>query len=152
MFTFSSKWGFFANNPVHVKVQMWFSVGENWSNIAICFPDAYAYPINRTPGLPPQAGWVSVMKTTENGFIGEGDIIFTSPGSFGYIIFSEENPVYYAAEQQIIQISPSENLLQIKIGVYATGIALISLGLSVLMLPKIIEKRITRKEKGRDNL
>ncbi|MEM3875374.1 MAG: hypothetical protein QXU45_09625 [Candidatus Bathyarchaeia archaeon] len=147
LFVFNSKWGFFSNSPIHVKVQMWVTVGENVTEVAICFPDAYAYPINQTPGRPPNAGWIPIRK--ENNFTGEGDIIFTYPGAFGYIIYSEGKPVYYAADQEIIQISPPENLSQLKITVYSVGIALISLGLSVLILPKIrtAKKRKTNKRK-----
>jgi|YelNatPaOPRAMG01_1025707.scaffolds.fasta_scaffold147604_2 hypothetical protein len=142
MFVFTSKGGFFSNNPIHVKIQMWLTVGENYSNIAICFPDAYTYPMNQTLGKPPSVGWVQVIK--ENNFTGEGDIIFTFSGSFGYIIFSQEKPVYYAAEQHIIQISPYESLLQKKFTSYGVGVALISLGVTVLALPKI---RTARKRK-----
>ena len=105
------------------------------SEVAICFQDAYAYPITQIPGKPPNAAWIPVTK--ENKFIGEGDLIFTSPGTFGYIIYSEGKPVYYAAGQQIIQISPSENMFQIKIAIYSLGITLISLGISIVILPKI---------------
>ncbi|MDW8034533.1 MAG: hypothetical protein RMI79_06360 [Nitrososphaerota archaeon] len=146
-FVFNSKWGFFSNSPIHVKVQIWVAAGENASDVAICFPDAYAYPINQTPSKPPHAGWIPIRK--ENNFTGEGDIIFTYPGTFDYIIYSEGKPVYYAAEREIIQISPPENLHQIKITVYGVGIALISLGLSVFILPKIriVKKRKTTKKK-----
>ena len=88
MFTFTSKGGFFANNPIHVRIQMWLTVGKNYSNIVICFPDAYAYPRNQTPGKPPNAGWIPITKS--GNLTGEGDIEFTSSGSFGYIIYSEE--------------------------------------------------------------
>jgi hypothetical protein len=137
MFIFSSKWGFFSNSPIHVKVQMWVTEGVNLSEVAICFPDAYAYPITQTSGKPPNAAWIPVTKEKENKFMGEGDLVFTSPGTFGYIIYSEGKPVYYAGGQQIIQISPPENLFQIKIAYYGLGIALISLGISILILPKI---------------
>jgi hypothetical protein len=147
MFVFTSKGGFFSNNPIHVKIQMWLTVGENYSDIAICFPDAYAYPMNQTLGKPPSAGWVQVIK--ENNFTGEGDIIFTSSGSFGYIIFSEEKPVYYAAEQHIIQISPHESLLQMKFAIYSVGVTLISIGVSVLALPKIRTAKKGKTQKTR---
>jgi len=143
MFTFSSKGGFFANRPIHVRIQIWLTLGENYSSIAICFPDAYSYPRNQTPGKPPEAGWVQISKKDD--LLGESDLEFTSPSSFGYIIYSEGQPAYYAAEQQIIQISPYENFEQMKFAAYGVGLTLISIGIALLALPKIIEK--TRRTK-----
>jgi len=146
MFTFTSKGGFFANSPIHVRIQMWLTVGENYSNIVICFPDAYAYPRNQTPGKPPNAGWIPIPRS--GNLTGEGDIEFTSSGSFGYIIYSEEKPVYYAAEQQIIHVSLYENLVQIRFAADGIGVTLISIGVAILALPKIIEKT-SKKSKQR---
>jgi len=139
-FVFASKAGFFAGIPIHVKVRLWFTVGENYSDLAICFPDAYAYPRNQTPGKPPSAGWVPINK--KDGFIGEGDIEFTQSGSFGYIVYSKGWPVYYAADGQIIQISPQESFLQMRFAVWGVGATFISIGAGILA--HIIQKR--RKE------
>jgi hypothetical protein len=148
MFTFTSKGGFFTGQPMHVKIQMWLTAGENYTDIAIVFPDAYAYPRNQTPGKPPGAPWFSL---TENGDrIGQGDMEFTASDSFGYIIYSEGQPVYYAADQKTIEISPYENFLQVRYGLYGLGLTLISIAISILAIPTIGEKvRKKRRKQGR---
>jgi len=139
MFIFTSKGGFFTGQPIHVKIQMWLTEGENYTDIAIVFPDAYAYPRNQTPGKPPSAPWICLKEDGDR--IGEGDIEFTSPGSYGYIIFSEGQPVYYAADQKTIEISPYENFLQVRYSLYGLGLTLISIAVSILAIPAIREKR-----------
>jgi len=148
MFTFTSKGGFFTGQPIHVKIQMWLTVGENYTDIAIVFPDAYAYPRNQTPGKPPSAPWFSL---TENGDRnGQGNMEFTASGSFGYIIYSEGQPVYYAADQKTIEISPYENFLQVEYGLHGLGLTLISIAASILAIPTIREEvRKKRRSKNR---
>lgn len=139
MFTFTSKGDFAANHPIHVRIQMWVTVGINFSDVAICFPDSYAYPRHQTPGKPPDAG---IFPISENGDrIGEGDIEFTSEGSFGYIIYSEDEPVYYAADQEIIHVLPHQNIAQLELSHKTTGITLIGIGVSLILGAIGLERR-----------
>jgi len=116
IFDFSSKGAFTANYPIHIKVRMMISEGVNVTDIMpidIIFPDAYAYPRTiEKPGFPPTAGIVK-LNSTQEGLAGEADIEFTSKGTFGYIIFSRDSPVYYAADIPLIEIAPYEVRLQL---------------------------------------
>ncbi|MDH5771433.1 MAG: hypothetical protein OEZ25_09130, partial [Candidatus Bathyarchaeota archaeon] len=142
MFTFTSKGDFAANYPIHVAIQMWVTVGFNCSNVAVCFPDSLAYPRHQIPGKPPDAGWIPI---SENGNrIGEGDIEFTSEGSFGYIIYSDNEPVYYAADQGIIHVLPHDNIIQLELNHRTAGIALIGIGVPLILAVVGIERRKTQ--------
>lgn len=149
MFTFTSKGGFTSNCPMHVEIQIWLTVGVNYSNLAIVFPDAYEYPMKQIPGKPPEAPWIPISENGDR--IGEGDMEFTSPGSYGYIIYSQEQPVYYAAEQEIIKVSPYEVQAQTDLNHKMLGVTLVGIGLTAIMVPKIKEKKskpkITRKKR-----
>jgi len=145
MFTFTSKGDFTANYPIHVRIQMWVTVGINYSNVAICFPDSYAYPRNQTPGKPPEAGWISISENDDR--VGEGDIEFTSEGSFGYIIFSDNKPVYYAADQEIIHVLPHENRIQFELNHKIAGFTLIGIGVSLIV--GFVSIETAKKRKGK---
>lgn len=144
MFTFTSKGDFTANYPIHVKIQMWVTVGINCSNVAICFPDSYAYPRKQTPGKPPEAGWIPISENGDR--IGESDIEFTSQGSFGYIIYSNNEPVYYAADQEIIHVSPHENRIQLELSHRTAGFTLIGISVSIIGIIGIPKFRKPAKE------
>jgi hypothetical protein len=148
MFTFTSKGGFTANYPIHVEIQIWLTAGINYSDLAIVFPDAYEYPRKQMLGKPPEAPWIPISENGDR--IGESDMEFTSPGSFGYIIYSQEKPVYYAADQQIIQISPYEVRVQTELNYRMLGVALVGVGLSTILVPEIKRKskpKITGKKR-----
>lgn len=145
VFTFTSKGDFYANHPIHVSIQMWVTVGINCSNVVICFPDSYAYPRHQTPGKPPDAGEIPISENGDR--IGEGDIEFTSEGSFGYIIFSDNKPVYYAADQEIIHVLPHENKIQLELNHKIAGFTLIGIGVSLIVGVIGIETAKLRKGK-----
>lgn len=139
VFYFTSSGGFFANYPIHVKIQVWITAGKNYSDIVVVFPDAYVYPRNQTPGNPPAAAEIPISEDGDR--IGEGYMEFTSSGSFGYIIFSRGQPVYYAANIQIIQVSPYENRVQLDLANKGVGITLAALGITLIGLPILKHKK-----------
>jgi len=81
-----------------------------FSDIAMCFPNSYTYPRRQTPWQTSRRGWISISENGDR--VGEGDIEFTGSGSFGYIIYSQGKPVYYAANQKTIEVSPFEVRIQ----------------------------------------
>jgi hypothetical protein len=109
-FTFTSKGAFTANYPVHVLIKLWITKGqEALLPLSFLFPDALVYPRRVTQGHPPEAPNIPVsFSSNEGAYIGEGDMEFTAAGQFGYIIFSQGKPVFYAAQKKIITISPVE--------------------------------------------
>jgi hypothetical protein len=136
IFNFSSKAAFTANYPIHVKVRMMVSNSVNVTDmvpIDVVFPDAYAYPmVIEKPGAPPTAGIVRLASTTES-LDGEADMEFMSAGTFGYIVFSKNLPAYYAADNDMIEVSPYETRLEIQTGERNIGITLVGIGVTSIV-------------------
>lgn len=136
VFSFTSRGAFTANHPIHIKVDMFISEGINITNLLpleIIFPDSFAYPRNITElGFPPNAGSVKISQKNMGGF-GEGDVEFTSGGSFGYIIYSKGVPVFYAANIPVIEVAPYEIRLQLETNERNIGMGLMAVGVTLFV-------------------
>jgi len=86
-FTFTSKGAFTVNYPIHVKVEIWFREGINHTNVIVHIlnppAQAFKYPLSD----PPDAGLIRISEVG-NPRVGELDVIFTSQGPFGFVVFS----------------------------------------------------------------
>ncbi len=106
-FKFSSEEAFTTNYPINVKVTILITKGlqKELLPLRIIFPDSFKHPQEITsPSGTPTAGIVKIRSSPP--YEGEAVIEFTQSGSFGYIIFSKNKPRYYAANRNVITISP----------------------------------------------
>jgi hypothetical protein len=131
-FTFTSKAAFTTNYPIHAKVEIWFSrEDKNDTNVVVHIvkppAQAFKYPLSDTP----EAGLIKISQSGEPRK-GELDLEFTSPGSYGFVIFAGSSSylgnmtvAYAAQDKQVIEISPPETRFQSEWSVKVFGIALI---------------------------
>ena len=132
-FKFSSQDAFTANFPIDVSIKLWITKGfeDKVQPLQFIFPEGLRYPRSSRKDKPEESLTVDIEKGPTS-YVGQGRMEFTSPGKFGYILCSAGKPVYSATNKAIITVSPVEIRAGIEDKFSQRGLALISIGLTLI--------------------